>query len=102
MNCTEVINSIYYDRRKNTRVSVDKYSIIRSLDNSVSIVIWLQAGRPGFYSLHGQRTFLFATAFRRNTGAHTASCSMGSRGCFPVGKAAGAWSWPLFTIWCRG
>jgi len=27
---------------------------------------------------------------------------MGNRGPFPVGKAAGAWSWPLTSVWCRG
>jgi hypothetical protein len=27
---------------------------------------------------------------------------MGSRGSFPGGKAAGAWSWPLAFIYCRG
>jgi len=27
---------------------------------------------------------------------------MGTRGYFPVGKAVGAWSWPLTSIWCRG
>jgi hypothetical protein len=27
---------------------------------------------------------------------------MGTRGYFPGGKAAGAWSWPLTPIYCRG
>jgi len=31
-------------------------------------------------------------------GAHPASCPMGIGGPFPVGKAAGAWSWPLAAI----
>jgi hypothetical protein len=31
----------------------------------------------------------------KSTGAHPASYVVGSRGSFPGGKAAGAWSWPL-------
>jgi hypothetical protein len=32
------------------------------------------------------------------SGAHTASCPIGTRGSFPGGKAAWAWSWPLTSI----
>jgi hypothetical protein len=32
------------------------------------------------------------------SGAHPASYPMGTRGSFPGGKAAGAWSWPLTSI----
>jgi hypothetical protein len=35
-------------------------------------------------------------------GAHPASYSMGTRSSFPGCKAAGAWSWPLTSIYCRG
>jgi hypothetical protein len=35
-------------------------------------------------------------------GAHPASYPMGNRGSFSVSKAAGAWSWPLNFIYCRG
>jgi hypothetical protein len=35
------------------------------------------------------------------SGAYPASYPTGVRGSFPVGKAAGAWSWPLTSIWCR-
>jgi hypothetical protein len=34
-------------------------------------------------------------------GAHLASCLMDTRSSFPGGKAAGAWSWPLTSIWYR-
>jgi hypothetical protein len=27
---------------------------------------------------------------------------MDTKGSFPGGKAAGAWSWPLTSNWCRG
>jgi hypothetical protein len=33
---------------------------------------------------------------------HPASYPMGTRDSFPGGKAAGAWSWPLTSISCRG
>jgi hypothetical protein len=33
---------------------------------------------------------------------HPASYPMGTRGSFPGGKAAGSWSWPLTSIYCRG
>jgi hypothetical protein len=36
------------------------------------------------------------------SGVHLASYPMGTRGSFPGGKAAGAWSWPLTSIKCRG
>jgi len=36
------------------------------------------------------------------SGAHPASYLMDTRGTFPGGKAARAWSWLLTSIWCRG
>jgi hypothetical protein len=48
----------------------------------------------GNFSLH-QRV-------QNGSGAHPASYPMGTRGSFPGGKAAGAWSWPLTSIYCRG
>jgi len=36
------------------------------------------------------------------SGAHPASYPMETRGYFPGGKAAGAWSWPLTSIYNRG
>jgi hypothetical protein len=39
---------------------------------------------------------------QNGSGAHPASYPMGTRGSFPGGKAAGAWSWPLASILCRG
>jgi len=32
------------------------------------------------------------------SGAHPASFSIGTSGCFPGGEAAGAWSWPFTSI----
>jgi len=39
---------------------------------------------------------------RNGSGAHPASYPMGTRDSFPGGKAAGAWSSSLTSIWCRG
>jgi hypothetical protein len=36
------------------------------------------------------------------SGAHPASYPMGTWGSFPGGKAAGEWSWPLVSNYCRG
>jgi hypothetical protein len=35
---------------------------------------------------------------QNGSGAHPVSYLMGTRGSFPGGKAAGAWSWPLTSI----
>jgi hypothetical protein len=43
----------------------------------------------GSFSLH---------RVQNGSGAHPASYPMGTRGSFPGGKAAGAWSWPLTFI----
>jgi hypothetical protein len=47
-------------------------------------------GGAGNYSLHHR--------VQNGSGAHPASYPMGTRGSFPGGKAAGAWSWPLTSI----
>jgi hypothetical protein len=52
----------------------------------------------GFESRQGLGIFIFTTA----SGTHPASYAMGTRSYFSGGKAAGAWSWPLTSIWCRG
>jgi hypothetical protein len=47
---------------------------------------------------------LFSTHFslhcriQNGSGAHPASYSMGTRGSFPRGKAAGTWSWSVTSI----
>jgi hypothetical protein len=51
------------------------------------------AGAGNFYLHHRVQT---------RSGAHPASYPMGTRGSFPGGKVAGAWSWPLTSIYFRG
>jgi hypothetical protein len=48
----------------------------------------------GNFSLHHR--------VQNGSGAHPASYPMGTRGSFFGGKAAGAWNWPLTSIYCRG
>jgi hypothetical protein len=73
------------------------FSILhKSRDSSVGIAlgyglddhgsrVWFPAG-AGNFSLHHR--------VQNGSGAHPASCPMGTRGNFPGSKAAGAWSWP--------
>jgi hypothetical protein len=63
-------------------------SIGIGLDNGGSRV-WFPAG-DGNFSLHSR--------VQNGSGVHPASYPMGTRGSFPGGKAAGAWSWPLTSI----
>jgi hypothetical protein len=50
----------------------------------------------------GAENFSLHHRVQNVSGAHPASYPMGTRGSFPGGKAAGAWSWPLTSILCRG
>jgi len=44
----------------------------------------------------------FPHRLQNGTGDHPASCPMGTRSSFSGSKAAGAWSWPLTSIYCWG
>jgi hypothetical protein len=44
------------------------------------------------------RNFSIHYRVQTGSGAHPGSCPMGSRGSFPRGKVAEAWSWPLINI----
>jgi hypothetical protein len=50
----------------------------------------------------GARDISLLHSFQTGSGAHPASYPMGTGSCFSGGKAAGAWSWPLTSIKCRG
>jgi hypothetical protein len=58
----------------------------------------LRAGRSGFDSRQGAGNFSLRHRVQTSSGAHPASYPMGTRGCFPGGKEAEAWSWPLTSI----
>jgi hypothetical protein len=49
----------------------------------------LRAGRPGFDSRHGQK-FSLLYSFQIGSGAHPASCPVGTGGCFPGVKWPGS------------
>jgi len=56
----------------------------------------------GFNSRQGAgKVFFFCHHIQTNSGAHL-SYSVGTGVSFPRNKAAGAWIWPLLSIWCRG
>jgi hypothetical protein len=58
----------------------------------VAHLVWAEAGN-------------FSLQHRVPTGSAPpppSSYPMGTRSSFPGGKAAGVWSWPLTSIWCRG
>jgi hypothetical protein len=50
----------------------------------------------------GAGNFSLLHCVQSGPAAHPVSYPMGTRGSFPGGKAAGAWSWPHTSIWCRG
>jgi hypothetical protein len=51
---------------------------------------YLLIANKSFDSLHHR--------VQNGSGAHPVSYAMGTRGCFPGDKAAGAWSWPVSSI----
>jgi hypothetical protein len=63
----------------------------------------LRAGRSDDWGSIPGRGWEFSPRHhvQSGSGAHLASYPMGTRGSFPRGKAAVAWSWPLTSIKCR-
>jgi len=55
--------------------------------------VWVPVGAVNFSLHHRVQT---------GSGAHPTSNPMGTTVSFPGDKAAGAWSWPLTSIYCRG
>jgi len=50
----------------------------------------------------GAGNFSLQHRVKNGSGAHGASYPMRTRGCFPGGDAAGAWSWPLTSTSFQG
>jgi hypothetical protein len=81
------------------------YKIAGSRVSSGSIVsdYGLDDRAIGVRSPAGAKDFSSILCVQTGSGAHPASCTMGTGGPFPGGKsAAGAWRWPLTPIKCRG
>jgi hypothetical protein len=67
----------------------------RSRDSSVSTVTVLRAGLAAFDSRRGLEALFSSPPPPDRLWGHQVSYPMGTRGPFPGGKEAGAWSWPL-------
>jgi hypothetical protein len=83
---------VYTPHGKESRDSSVGIALGYRLDERGSRVRFL--AEAGNFSLHHR--------IQNGSGTHSASNKMGTRGSFPGGKAAGAWSWPLTSIWYRG
>jgi hypothetical protein len=72
----------------------------KSRDSSVGIAVGygMDYGGSRFRVPAWAGNFSFHHRVQNGSGAHQASYPMGTRGSFPGGKAAGAWSWPLKSI----
>jgi hypothetical protein len=62
----------------------------------------VQAGWLGVWVLAGAGSFSLLHHIQPSSGAHPASYPMGTRGCFPGGKAVRVWSWQLTSIYFQG
>jgi len=64
----------------------------------IGIPQWYSVGWSGVRFSAGAGNFSLHRRVQTGSGAYLASYPMGNRGCFPGGKAAGAWSWSLPSI----
>jgi hypothetical protein len=62
----------------------------------------LRIGWSGVRIPAGAGNFSLHRHIQTGSGAHPASYLMGIKGSFPGGRVAGAWSWKLASILCRG
>jgi hypothetical protein len=72
----------------------------KSRDSSIGIALGygLDYRGSGVRFLVGAGNFSLHHRVQNGSGAHPASCPMGTRGSFPGRKAAGVWNWPLTSI----
>jgi hypothetical protein len=78
------------------------YNLCGSRDSSVVYSAGLRAGWSGVRVPAGAVNFSLHHRVHTGSGAHPVSYPMGTKGSFPGDKEAGAWSWPLTSIQCRG
>jgi hypothetical protein len=78
--------------------------VVKSRDSSVSIELGYGLDDRGSKVRFPAETGIFSLhhSVQNGSGAHPASYPVNTRGSFPGGKAAGAWSWPRTSISCRG
>jgi hypothetical protein len=77
-----------------------RHTTMYSRDSSVRIALGYRLADRGFRVRFpaGAGNFSLHHRVQNGSGAHPDSYPMGTRGSFPGGKAAGAWSWPLNSI----
>jgi hypothetical protein len=80
------------------------YLIWESRDSSVGIALGYGLDDRGSRVRFPAGAWNFSLHHRVQYGSrvHPASYPMGTRSFFPGGKAAGAWTWPLTSVQCRG
>jgi hypothetical protein len=96
-----VLNLWDFENAKYSQVwNKKKHCCVTSRDSSVGIVLGYKLDNQGsrVRFLSGAGNFSLHHCVQNDSEAHPASYPMGTRGSFPGGKAAGAWSWPLTSI----
>jgi hypothetical protein len=78
-------------------------SIDFTLSQDSLIAIGMSYGQDGWGLIPSRgKRFSLLHSIQTSSGAHPASYPVGTRGSFSSRKVAGAWSWPLTSIQCRG
>jgi hypothetical protein len=87
-----------------TFIDLITLTIFKSRDSSVGIApgYGLDDRSSGVQFPAGAGVFSLHRRVRSGSGARPASYPMGAGDSFPGGGAAGAWGWPLASVWCRG
>jgi hypothetical protein len=97
---TEVLHGLSSFLYVNAGIEI--WNWLLTFPSRAGIAQWYSAGiRAGWSGVRvplGARNFSPHHRVQTGSGAHTASYPMDTRGSFPGGKAAGAWSWPLTSI----
>jgi hypothetical protein len=84
---------------------VDERIILRLIlraGRAQSVYRWATGWTAGVRSQAQASYFPLLHNIQIGSGAHQTSYPLGTGDSFPEGKVAGAWSWPLTSIQCRG
>jgi hypothetical protein len=73
---------------------------LRPRRRNSSVAIATGYGLDGWVRFPGVQDFSLFHSVPTDSGAHPASCPMGTGGSFPGVKAVGPWSWSLTSIYC--
>jgi hypothetical protein len=106
--CGIIIQAVWRASLNGSRCS-QVFPLFLTNDTGAGIAQWysigLRAGWLGVWVLAGAGNFSLHHHIQTSSGAHPASYPMGTKGSFPRGKAAGAWSYTstpqcAFMAWC--